>query len=221
MQSKRHSAPPSRSPGWIVAAGLFITAIALLASTAVYAGFAARSTAAEKGRSGTLDLILTPDVGAGFRSFVGMMAPGDTDNVFVDLKNTGTLASAAGMVLRVSGVPSNALVDGSVAGEGLTVSATRCSVAWRLATGACTGTTTPILATTRVSTVPANGVPLSNVPALAAARGKLVHLRVTVGLVATETSINSVPPVATVQDLTTALAFGFVEQQRTGIMTNK
>ena len=41
------------------------------------------------------------------------MAPGDTDNVYVNLNNTGTLASAAGMTLAVTGAPSNALTNGS------------------------------------------------------------------------------------------------------------
>jgi len=42
-------------------------------------------------------------------------------------QHTGTLATAAGMTLAVVGTPSNALTNGSVAGEGLTLTATQCS----------------------------------------------------------------------------------------------
>ena len=53
-----------------------------------------------------LNLTLTADVGVeGFSNFTGKMAPGDTDNVYVNLNNTGTLASAAGMTLAVAGHP--------------------------------------------------------------------------------------------------------------------
>ena len=56
------------------------------------------------------------------------MAPGDVDNVYVNLNNTGTLASLAGMTLWVAGSPVNALTDGTAAGEGLAVTITQCSV---------------------------------------------------------------------------------------------
>jgi hypothetical protein len=165
-------------------------------------------------------LTLSPDVGAGFSNFTGKMAPGDTDNVYVDLNNTGSLASAAGMTLGVAGAPSNALTNGSVAGEGLTVTATQCSVAWTLATGVCSGTTTSILPTTQVSTL-ATPVALSNIPALVAATGQVAHVQVSLGLVATETSTNGNPPAQTIQGLSTTLTYTFTEQQRTGVATNQ
>ena len=153
-------------------AGLITMSVGLLASAGTYAGLSARATGAESVSSGTLNLTLSPDVGVGFSNFTGKMAPGDTDNVYVNLNNTGTLASAAGMTLGVTGLPSTALTNGSVVGEGLNVTATQCSVAWTLATGVCSGTTTPILATTVVSAMGA-GVALSNIPALVAALGLL------------------------------------------------
>ena len=126
--------------------------VGLLATAGVYAGLSATATGAESVTSGTLNLTLTNDTGSvGFSNFTPKMAPGDTDNVYVNLNNTGTLASAAGMTLAVTGTPGNALTNGSVAGEGLTVTATQCSVAWTVATGVCSGTTTPILANTQVS----------------------------------------------------------------------
>ncbi len=204
----------------MVVSGLLLASIGLLAGAGVYAGLSATATGAEGVSSGTLDLTLSKDVGVGFSSFAGKLAPGDTDNVFVDLNNTGTLASAAGMTLTVTGAPSSSLVDGSIPGEGLTVSATRCPIAWNLATGACTRATTTILAPTPVSGM-ASGTALSNIPALAAATGKVAHVRITVGMTANETSVNGVTPVPSVQGLTAALKFLFTERQRTGIATNK
>ena len=125
------------------------------------------------------------------------------------------------MRLTVTGAPPNTLVDGAAAGEGLTVTLTQCSVAWNLGAGTCPGTTTRLLGATRVSAVPVGGVALANVPALAALIGTVSHVRVRVGLVATETSVNGVPPALTVQGLSTTLTFGFTEIQRTGVATNQ
>ena len=207
-----------RRYGTIALAGLITMSIGLLASAGTYAGLSARATGAESVSSGTLNLTLSPDVGVGFSNFTGKMAPGDTDNVYVNLNNTGTLASAAGMTLTVTGLPSTSLTNGSVAGEGLTVTAAKCSVAWTLATGVCPGVTTPILAVTRVSLL---AVPraLANIPALAATIGRVAHVQVKLGLVATETSKNGVTPVATIQGLTATLHFVFTERQRAAIAT--
>ena len=104
-----------RRYGTIALAGLITMSIGLLASAGTYAGLSARATGAESVSSGTLNLTLSPDVGVGFSNFVAKMAPGDADNVYVNLNNTGTLASAAGMTLTVTGLPSTALTNGSVA----------------------------------------------------------------------------------------------------------
>jgi hypothetical protein len=220
MTTHRHSAPPRRKHGKMAIAGMLLTSVGLLASAGVYAGLSASATGTESVSSGNLNLTLSPDVGVGFSTFAGKMAPGDSDNVYVNLNNTGSLASAAGMTLAVAGAPSNALTNGSAVGEGLTVSATQCSVAWTLATGICTGTTTPILASTLVSGLAAPAA-LSNIPALIAATGKVAHVQVSLGLTATETSVNGVAPAQTVQGLTTTLTYTFTEQQRTGIATNQ
>ena len=186
----------------------------------VYAGLSVTATGAEAVSSGSLNLTLSADVGVGFSNFTGKMAPGDTDNVYVNLNNTGSLASAAGMTLAVAGSPSNALTNGSVVGEGLTVTATQCSVAWTLATGVCSGTTTPILTSTQVSGL-STPVALSNIPALIATTGQVAHVQVSLGLVATETSVNGVAPGSTIQGLSTTLTYTFTEQQRTGVATNQ
>ena len=220
MSKHHHTLKKERSYGKIAVAGLLTTSVGLLATAGVYAGLSATATGAEQVTSGTLNLTLTPDVGVGFSNFLGKMAPGDSDNVYVNMNNTGTLASAAGMTLAVAGAPANALTNGSVAGEGLTVTATQCSVAWTLATGVCSGSTTPILATTQVSAL-STPVALSNIPALVAATGQVAHVQVTLGLVATETSTNGVAPGSTIQGLSTTLTYTFTEQQRTAAVTNQ
>jgi hypothetical protein len=217
-QDRRTTRPRHR--GRLAVTGVLLASIGLLAGAGVYAGLSATATGAESVSSGTLDLTLSKDVGVGFSTFTGKMAPGDTDNVFVNLNNTGTLASAAGMTLTVTGAPSSALVNGSIVGEGLTVSVARCPAAWNLATGACPGATTTILAPTAVSGMSA-GKALSNIPALAATTGRVAHVRVTVGMTATEKSVNGVTPVPSVQGLTAALSFLFTERQRTAVANHR
>lgn len=219
MNQHRHTKPKERRHGRAVAAGLFAVSVGLLATAGVYAALTGAATGTESVSSGTLNLTLTPDVGTGFSNFTGKMAPGDINNVYVNLNNTGSLASAAGMTLAVAGAPANA--DRRVsARRGLTVSATQCSVTWTLASGTCAGTTTTLLATTPVSTLN-GGVALTNIPALAAATGQVGHVQISLGLTGTETSVNGVPPAKTIQGLSTTLTYTFTEQQRTGITTNQ
>ena len=222
-QHSRSKKTRVKRPGRKVLAGLFAASVGLLTTAGVYAGLTGVATGSEAITSGTLNLTLSADVGAGFSSFVAKMAPGDTNNVYVNLNNTGTLASAAGMTLWVSGTPANALTNGTAPGEGLTVTATQCSVAWTLVTGVCSGTTTSILASTQISTMNTSGtaVNLSNIPALVAATGQVAHVQVSLGLVGTETSTNGVAPSPTIQGLSTTLAYTFTEQQRTGVATNQ
>ena len=224
MSKHSHSQPKQKRHGRTVVAGLFAVSIGLLTTAGVYAGLSGVATGSESVTSGTLNLTLSADSGgAGFSNFIPKMAPGDTDNVYVNLNNTGTLATAAGMTLWVAGTPANALTNGTAPGEGLTVTATQCSVAWTLATGVCSGTTTPILATTQISTMNTAGtaVNLSNVPSLVAATGQVAHVQVSLGLVGTETSTNGVTPSPSIQGLSTTLAYTFTEQQRLGVATNQ
>ncbi len=117
MPSYRHSAPEHGSTGRIAGVGLLATSVGLLAT----AGDRCR---AEGVTSGTLHLNLCADVGVGSGNFAGRAAPGDTDNVYVNLENTGILASRGGRKLTVSGLPGNAVVNGSVAGDGQIVTMT-------------------------------------------------------------------------------------------------
>ncbi len=212
-----------RRHGRGVFAGLFLASVGLLTTAGVYAALTGVATGSESVSSGTLNLTLSADVGAGFSNFVAQDGPRRHRQRYVNVNNTGTLATAAGMTLWVAGSPVNALTNGTAPGEGLTVTATQCSVAWTLATGVCLGTTTPILATGQISTFNTAGtaVNLSNVPSLAASVGQLAHVQVSLGLVATEVSTNGVAPTPTVQGLTTTLTYTFTEQQRTGIATNQ
>ncbi|MGH9081569.1 MAG: hypothetical protein ACRDYE_16095 [Acidimicrobiales bacterium] len=223
MSEYGHTRPKTRRRGRAAIVGLFIMSVGAFTAAGVYAALSGVATGSESVTSGTLNLTLSPDVGAGFSNFTGKMAPGDTDNVYVDLNNTGTLASAPGMTLWVAGSPINALTNGSAPGEGLTVTATQCSVAWTLATGACSGTTTSILATAQISTfnTSATAANLLNIPSLAAATGQVAHVQISLGLVGTETSTNGVAPSPTIQGLSTTLTYTFTEQQRTGIATNQ
>jgi len=211
------------TPARVILAGAFATSIALVTTAGVYAGLSATATGSSSVTTGTFNLTLSADVGAGFSNFTGKMAPGDTDNVFVNLNNTGTLASAAGMTLWVAGSPVNALTNGTVTGEGLSVSLTQCSVAWTLASGTCGGTTTPILATTQISGINSASTPatLLNIPSLAASTGQVAHVEVSLGLTGTETSNNGTPPAQTIQGLSTTLTYTFTEQQRTPVVTNQ
>jgi len=223
MSQHRHTSSKPKRSGKAVFVGLFVASVGLLTTAGVYAALSGVATGSEAVTSGTLNLTLSADVGVGFSNFTPKMAPGDTDNVYVNLNNTGTLATAAGMTLWVAGTPVNALTNGTAAGEGLTVTATQCSVAWTLATGVCPGTTTAILASTQISTMNTSGtaVTLSNVPALVAATGQVAHVQLSLGLVGTETSTNGVPPTPTIQGLSTTLTYTFTEQQRTGVATNQ
>ncbi len=223
VSQHRHTRTKRSKSGKALLAGLFAASVGLLTTAGVYAALSGVATGSEAVSTGTLNLTLSPDVGVGFSNFVNKMAPGDTNNVYVNLNNTGTLASAAGMTLWVAGTPLNALTDGTAAGEGLTVTASQCSVAWTLATGVCSGTTTSLLATTQISTINTSGtaVNLSGIPSLIAATGKVAHVQVSLGLVGNETSTNGVAPTPTIQGLSTTLAYTFTEQQRTGVATNQ
>ncbi len=223
MSQHRHTRTKKSKNVKTLLAGLFAASVGLLTTAGVYAALSGVATGSEAVSTGTLNLTLSPDVGVGFSNFVNKMAPGDTNNVYVNLNNTGTLASAAGMTLWVAGTPVNALTDGAAAGEGLTVAATQCSVAWTLATGVCSGTTTTLLASTPVSAMNTSGtaVILSGIPSLIASTGKVAHVQVSLGLVGNETSTNGVAPTPTIQGLSTTLAYTFTEQQRTGVATNQ
>ncbi len=202
----------------VLAAG-FAVSVLLLTGAGVYAALTATASGTSAVTSGSLLMTLSADgASSGLPETVTAIAPGDVYNVYVNVNNTGTLASAAGMTLGASANPVTALTNGSIAGEGLTVSVTQCSAAWS-ATGTCSGTTTSILASTLLSSF---GSPqtLSNVPSLAASTGSLAHLQFSLSMAGTETSTNGVLPSPTIQGLSTTITWTFTEQQRAGQTTN-
>ena len=89
MSTHRHAAKKELAYGKIAVAGLLTTSVGLLATAGVYAGLSATATGAEAVSSGSLNLTLSADVGVGFSNFTGKMAPGDTDNVYVNLNRPG------------------------------------------------------------------------------------------------------------------------------------
>jgi spore coat-associated protein N len=201
-----------------LAAG-FAVSVLLLTGAGVYAALTATATGTSAVTSGTLLMTLSADgTSGGLPETVTAMAPGDVYNVYVNVNNTGTLASAAGMTLGAAANPVTALTNGSIAGEGLAVTVNQCSVVWS-ATGTCSGTTTSILANTPLSTF-ASPQSLSNVPSLVAATGSLAHLQFGLSMAGTETSTNGVLPTPTIQGLSTTITWTFTEQQRAGQTTN-
>jgi spore coat-associated protein N len=200
-----------------LAAG-FAVSVLLLTGAGVFAALTATATGTSAVTSGSLLMTLTPDgTSTGLPETVTAMAPGDVYNVYVNVNNTGTLASAAGMTLGAAANPVTPLTNGSIAGEGLTVTVNQCSVAWTV--GTCSGVTTPILASTLLSAFAAPQA-LSNVPALAASTGQLAHLQFSLSLAGTETSTNGVLPTPTIQAQSTTITWTFTEQQRAGQTTN-
>lgn len=207
-----------RLGGRRIVAAAFGASVLTLTGAGVYAALNAAATGTSAITSGTLLLTLTADgTSAGLPETITAMAPGDIYNVYVNLNNTGTLASAAGMTLGASSSPANALTNGSIAGEGLSVAITQCSVAW--SSGSCPGSTTTILASTLLSTF-SSAQSLSNVPALAASTGQVAHLQFSLTLAGTETSTNGTLPSPSVQGLSTTITWTFTEQQRAGSTTN-
>ena len=101
MSHSVHTSRRDGRPGRVAVAGLVLLTVGILSTTGVFAALSARSTGSEAVSSGTLNLQLSADTGAGFSNFTSKMAPGDTDNVYVNLTNTGSLATAKGMSLWI------------------------------------------------------------------------------------------------------------------------
>jgi hypothetical protein len=201
---------------WFAAA--FAAAVLALTGSSVYAQLSAVATSTSSVTTGTLKLVLAADgTSAGLPETINNMAPGDVYNVYVNLDNTGTLASAAGMTLGAAASPSNVLTTDATRGLALTI--TQCSVAWS-GSGTCSGSTTSILASTPLASF-GSPVSLSNVPALAASTGALAHLQFSLALPsASETTTNGTLPANTIQGLSTTVTWTFTETQRAATTTN-
>ncbi|WP_158600451.1 TasA family protein [Tessaracoccus antarcticus] len=207
---------------------LRIGAVALIGLSAlsigangVYATLNAKATnvTPQVADSGTLSLTMIPGTGsAGFGTKIDNLAPGDVSNRYVDLTNGGTLAST-GLSLDVvaTGTPS-LITDGSTS-KALRVTVKSCPVAWDLTNGTCTGTTKTEIA----------AAPLSS---LSAARAFTTTTGLTVGAISrlqvsislpdqSETTLNGVAPVGTVQGGSVSLTYSFTEAQASPATTNR
>jgi len=210
------TAPETKPKTRIWLATAFSGAILAVTAAGVFAGLNATATGTEAASSGTLSLTLGAASGsAGFGQTISNMAPGDVNNVYVELTNGGTIAGT-GLTLGVTGTGSTLLTTS--APKGLAVAINGCSVAWTVSTGVCSGTTTALLASDPVATLTTTpGTIVSG----AVAVGAVYHLQVSLSLpTETETTTNGTPPGGTIQGLSTSLTYTFTESQRTATTTN-
>jgi hypothetical protein len=160
--------------------------------------------------SAKLSLSLADNV-AGFAQPISAMVPTDTVHRYVDVTNNGT-ADGTNLTLTVVAGTANKLVTDAV--NGLQISLTSCSGSWTPSSGACSGTTTSLVAATPLSGLSGT---TQTVVSGAFAQNAAQHLRVTLTLPAqTETTTNGVPPANSIQSLTNTLTYTFAIGQRAG-----
>ena len=197
---------------------------AALVSSSVFAALTATATntSAQTVTSGTLQLTQVASgsaSSAGFTSQISNIAPGDTVNRYIDLKNAGNL-NAATLTLGLADATSTLLTSGSTTtSSGLQVSVNSCGSSWTSA-GVCSGGSTSVLASTPASTLRGAAQTLS-LPAITTA-GALTFLQISLTLpLNNEVTINGTLPANTVQGLSASLTWTFTETLRTtGTTTN-
>lgn len=168
--------------------------------------------------SGTLTLALSNN-GVGFSQAISNLAPGDTVNRFVTLKNTGTLDGQTLTLQTASTGSQNLITDGSAPSttKALRISVTSCSVAWTPATGVCGGTSTEVLSSTALSAAATTQTLLAS----AVNSNDEIYLRMRVVLPdQNETTVNGVTPTNTVQGGNVNLTYTFGIAQRNATTTN-
>lgn len=194
-----------------VAAGAAV--LVATSGAAAYAFLAASATGTSPTSSGSLSLTLGAD-GVGFSQPIANLAPGDVVNRYVTLTSGGTL-DAANLTLSVAGTGTSLLTTDPT--KGLALSVLSCSGTWTPTTGACSGTSTPLLSGTAVSVL---GGPASLVAGTVPA-GTTRRLKLSLALPdQTETTVNGVPPTTTIQGLSTTLTYTFSQTQRPAVTTN-
>jgi hypothetical protein len=179
---------------------------------------ATASGSAESVSSGTLKLTLAAN-GTGFSANINNLAPGDVVNRYVDLTNGGTL-DAQNLTVQVAGTGSAALLTDGVSPattKALRVSITSCTGTWAPTTGTCSGTTSPVLASTAVGGLAsATSIIAGSIPS-----GTVAHLQISTQLPdQTETTVNGNLPASTIQGQNATLTYTFGEAQRTAVTTN-
>jgi hypothetical protein len=210
----------SKSAGSVALKITIIVAAAIggagMVSSNVFASLSATATNTTGGSvtSGTLKLILAPSnvvgITGGFTAPISSMAPGDTVNRYIDLKNDGSLDGLSPTLLITTSDTSTLTSDGT---KGLQVTISACGIAWTNG-GVCNDTTTAVMIVTPVSTLKAGAVNIT-LPLLNA--GLTNYLKVSTALpAATENVLNGVLPGGTVQGLSATLTWAFTIQQRNG-----
>lgn len=204
-------------------ATLAVTAVAGLAvtGTGVYALLKAQAynATAQTVSAGSLLMTLgSTGTSGGLTTTVANMAPGDTVNRFVEVKNTGSIPGT-NLTLQLSdqGTANALTTDPAI---GLQVTVTSCSQAWTLAAGVgtCGGTTTTVLSST--SAVAAKAAPLVLNSGVVAPGGSNFY-RVGVALpTSSEISVNGVLPGVTIQNLAASLRWTFTLDQRAAASTD-
>lgn len=216
MKSLTNSGKGYAKVGFIVA--LSLAGISLL-SASIYASLTATTSNTSGGSVNTGTLKLTQaasgvtGITGGFTTPITAMAPGDTVNRYINLTNGGTLDGAV-LTLSTSASPSNALTtDGT---NGLQVTVNECTVDWT-ASGTCTGTQTTALASGSLLSL--GTAKTMSVTSLASSA--VNHLQISLNLPAgSEVTTNGALPSGTVQGLTTAITWTFLETLRTNTTTN-
>lgn len=167
----------------------------------------------------TLKLTLAPSaVGGltgGVTAAIANVVPGDIVNRFLELSNSGTMTGSE-LKLSIADAASTALTTNGTAG--LQVALFECATQWTTVTGLCAGLPgTQVMASTPALTLLTTPTAV-NVTSLAG--GVTSHLRLQISLPAgTETTVNGVLPVGTVQGLTSTITWTFSEAQRTATTT--
>jgi spore coat-associated protein N len=230
---RRHGAGVGHGAGhsaWQIAGIAATVAVGVaVTSGGVYAALTADAfnAAPQTVSSGTLQLVLDSGGTTGFASIVDKLAPGDTVNRYIQVKNTGSLAGQGLTLKLVDAAPSVLTTDGT---RGLQVTVRECAQAWTVVAnvgscGAAGGSTPALTATSAAALRTASPAALtsSTLPALTGVK----YYQVSLNLPDTpnaETSVNGVvatpPPGGSIQGLTAALTWTFTMTQRAGTTTS-
>ena len=200
--------------------GVMGASLLIITMTGVLAGLNATTSNArpQNVSSGTLKLSMSPaSPSAGFTTSIARLAPGDVVNRYVDLTNTGTLASQ-GLSLGIVATGTPTLINDTGTTRALRVTLYSCPVAWSQGSAVCSSdAVTEISTKTLKDFASAQSLTSSS---LTAERG-ILHLRVQVTLPdQDETTIDGILPATTVQGGEVNLTYTFTEIQRTTQSTN-
>lgn len=209
MAERRRCRRCAKALGVLAGAGL----LAATSGAVAYALLASSATGSSPSSSGSLSLTIGAN-GVGFTQPIANLAPGDVVNRYVTLTSGGTL-DAANLTLAVAGTGTSPLTTDPT--RGLALSVLSCSGTWTPTTGACSGTTTPLLTGSAVAVLGSPASPIAGtLPA-----GTIRQLKLSVTLPdQTETTVNGVPPTTTIQGLSTTLTYTFSQTQRPAVTTN-